>query len=77
VDDLQEVKKWIEEDGKGERFNGRQIRNIVWTAMSIANSQDRGLTSRDLALVSKHVGKFQSALRDQETLYRATQINQK
>ena len=77
VKDLEEVKDWITEDGKSKDFNGRQIRNVVWTAMSIANSQERGLERKDLVLVSKHVTQFQKALQAQDTIYRATQIKPK
>jgi hypothetical protein len=77
VANLKEVKDWIDEDGKSKDFNGRQIRNVVWTAMSIANSQSRGLERKDLTLVSKHVTQFQKALQAQDTIYRATQINPK
>ncbi|KAM0818695.1 putative ATPase family AAA domain-containing protein 3B [Seiridium cardinale] len=75
VSNMKEIKEWIDDEGKSKEFNGRQIRNVVSTAMSLAHADNRLLKKGDLTLVSKHITQFQRALQDQETIYRAAQIN--
>ncbi|KAF2086542.1 P-loop containing nucleoside triphosphate hydrolase protein, partial [Saccharata proteae CBS 121410] len=40
VDDFSEVKEWVEVDGCEFDFNGRQIRNVVSTAMGLARAEN-------------------------------------
>ncbi|KAJ2898397.1 ATPase family AAA domain-containing protein 3B [Zalerion maritima] len=73
VDNWEKVKDWVTEDGCAARFNGRQIRNIVSTAMAIANANSRPLKMEDLKLVAKHVKKFIEVLFEREIKYRQLQ----
>ncbi|KXX79795.1 ATPase family AAA domain-containing protein 3B [Madurella mycetomatis] len=74
VSDINAVLQWVEEVGKEKDFNGRQIRNVVSTAMAIANADEMKLAPTHLNEVCKHVTQFKKALQEQETLFRAAQI---
>ena len=52
VEDWGRVCKWVDRDGTSNqsKFNGRQIRNIVTSAMGLARAGDRKLTSQDLGM---------------------------
>lgn len=74
VSDINAALQWVDEVGKEKDFNGRQIRNVVSTAMAIANADDTKLAPTHLNEVCKHVTQFKKALQEQETLFRAAQI---
>lgn len=72
-----EIDECIKEDGIHYSFNGRQIRNIVLTAMRLAQDQDAEvpkLRRVHLSTAARATEKFQQNLKDQETIYRAHQI---
>jgi hypothetical protein len=74
VEDFTDLKRWVEEDGKSKDFNGRQIRNVISTAMSLAHARDKKMVGKDISTVAKHIENFQKALANQETIYRSEQI---
>ncbi|XDG07550.1 hypothetical protein ABKA04_007165 [Annulohypoxylon sp. FPYF3050] len=68
------IQTWVEEEGRSKSFNGRQIRNIVSTAMGLAHAEKRKLERRDLSLVAMNTSAFKDALAAQEAVYRNNQI---
>lgn len=78
VEDMPNIKKWVDEDGKRFSFNGRQIRNVVSTAMGLARAEDLTLPKLQrghLSKVARQTESFQKELAAQETIYRAHQID--
>lgn len=74
VDEYEECLEWVREDGCTKYFNGRQIRNVVSTAMGLAHAEKRGLCRRHLIHVSRNTEIFKRALSDQEAIFRNAQI---
>jgi uncharacterized protein YpuA (DUF1002 family) len=74
LDDPADIKDWIEDGVKRYNFDGRQIRNIVSTALGIALADNRKLKRRDLDKVSRQTNIFKRSLKEQEAIYRHTQI---
>src|SRR4051812_32366987 len=58
VENFQDVNLWVKEDGKRFDFNGRQIRNIISTALGIALAGDRKLKRSDLSSVARQTDSF-------------------
>lgn len=58
-------------------FNGRQIRNIVSSAMGLARASQELLTKDHLEMVADTTEAFQKDLSDQEAVYRAVQLDKK
>jgi SpoVK/Ycf46/Vps4 family AAA+-type ATPase len=68
------VLDWVQEEGKQKTFNGRQIRNIVSTAMALAHAEKRGLLRKDLSEVALNTSVFKAALADQDAIFRNSQF---
>jgi len=66
--------EWVSEDGKHKAFNGRQIRNLISTAMALAHAENRGLRRNDLTVVSRNTMTFNGALAEREAIYRNAQF---
>ncbi|KAI0490382.1 hypothetical protein F4859DRAFT_520199 [Xylaria cf. heliscus] len=77
VEDLADLKAWASKDGKRYDFNGRQIRNVLSTALGIARAENRGLNREDLIGVARQTDDFKRDLSTQEAIYRDRQINQR
>ena len=75
MEDYEDLISWAKKDGKKLALNGRQIRNIVSTAMNIAlvdNKSGMGKLKREhLSRVAKQTKDFKQELRTQEDIYRA------
>ncbi|RSL48177.1 hypothetical protein CEP51_015671 [Fusarium floridanum] len=74
VEEYEQCVAWVREEGKTKQFNGRQIRNIVSTAMGMAHANGRLLHRGDLLLVAQNTDAFKRALADQEAVFRNNQI---
>jgi len=74
VGDWARIVQWVEDEGQEKELNGRQIRNLVSTAMSIAHAEGRPLRDKDLADVTKNTMAFKNTLAEQDLLYRNKQI---
>ncbi|KAK4234605.1 ATPase family AAA domain-containing protein 3B [Achaetomium macrosporum] len=61
VENMRKVEDWVKETCKENNFNGRQIRNIVSTAMAIANADGERLGRKHLQEVKCHVSDFKRA----------------
>ncbi|RYP45785.1 hypothetical protein DL768_007904 [Monosporascus sp. mg162] len=68
------ITSWVEEEGRNKVFNGRQIRNIVSTAMGLAHAEHRKLERKDLSLVAMNTSAFKTALAAQEAVFRNNQL---
>ncbi|KAA6410582.1 MAG: hypothetical protein FRX48_06004 [Lasallia pustulata] len=77
VEDWRTIEKWVAKDATSNqcKFNGRQIRNIVTSAMGLARAGDRKLQKDDLAQVARMTKDFKHETSVQEQLYRANQID--
>ena len=75
VEDWSNIDNWVQKEGKRKEFNGRQIRNVVSTALGIALAGDRKLTREDLATVARQTEDFKKDLATQEAIYRDRQIS--
>lgn len=92
VEDWGKVCKWVEKDATStaSKFNGRQIRNIVSSAMGLARAGDRRLRWDDLSMrftvrrrtgidiaadeIAQMTKDFKQDTQVQEALYRQSQI---
>jgi hypothetical protein len=63
----QKILEWVDEDF-GERFNGRQIRNILSSAMALARAEKRPLELKDIKRVRDYTKIFQDHLHEQTIL---------
>jgi ATP-dependent Clp protease ATP-binding subunit ClpA len=73
VDKPQDLKNWVNKDGKKMAFNGRQIRNVISTAMGIALIDDingNKLCREHLVKVADQTREFKRDLRSQEELHK-------
>ncbi|RYP47914.1 hypothetical protein DL768_006110 [Monosporascus sp. mg162] len=77
IDNLKDLESWVRKDGKRYDFNGRQIRNVISTALGIALADGRKLSRDDLASVARQTDDFKRDLSTQEAIYRDRQINQR
>jgi inorganic pyrophosphatase/exopolyphosphatase len=67
---------WVEKDIKKFHFNGRQIRNVVSTAMGIAlvdESGDEMLKKEHLVRVAEQTKSFKDDLKAEEKMFQRTQ----
>jgi hypothetical protein len=69
VADFEDIKKWVNKDGKKFAFNGRQIRNVVSTALGIALMEEGKVTSSHLVRVAVQTNNFKADLKTQEGIY--------
>ncbi|KAI9665888.1 MAG: hypothetical protein M1821_003823 [Bathelium mastoideum] len=76
VEEYDSIIDWVEDEGKRMDFNGRQIRNIISTALGIALADHRGLRRRDLTSVARKTEDFKRELANEEAVYRDRQIKQ-
>lgn len=62
VEDIEGIKEWIESElqRRQVQFDGRQIRNIVSCAMSLARAERRKLSKDDLLKVADYVRNFKT-----------------
>lgn len=92
VENWDRVRKWVEKDATStaSKFNGRQIRNIVSSAMGLARAGDRRLRYDDLRMrstvrpgtgidvtaeqIANMTKDFKQDTQVQEALYRQSQI---
>jgi hypothetical protein len=65
----QKILEWVDEDFK-EKFNGRQIRNILSSAMALARAEARSLELKDIKRVRDCTKIFQDHLQEQTILAR-------
>jgi SpoVK/Ycf46/Vps4 family AAA+-type ATPase len=65
------VKDWFKSDVSDEGLNGRQIRNLVTSAQSIAKSKDKNLDLDCFKSVFKVTQEFQKQLTEQTARYKA------
>ena len=65
------VEKWFEEDISEEKLNGRQIRNLVTSAQTIAKSENKMLNLKSFKTVFKVTQDFQKQLTEQTMRARA------
>lgn len=66
--------RWVKDEGCRKTLNGRQIRNIVSTAMGVAHADNRSLIVDDLRNVAQNTEEFKKALADQEAIFRNEQL---
>ncbi|EFX04252.1 aaa family ATPase [Grosmannia clavigera kw1407] len=74
VQDWNAIKEWVHQEGRIKQFNGRQIRNTVYTAMGMAHAEARKLERADLVTVARNTEAFKKVLSDNEAVYRSRQI---
>ena len=93
MEDWRTINRWVEKDATSNqyKFNGRQIRNIVTSAMGLARAGDRKLRMSDLGMritsrcctgidiaaaeIARMTKEFKHDTSVQEQLYRANQID--
>jgi hypothetical protein len=59
------ILEWVEDSYQDNKFNGRQIRNIISAAMALARAEDRKLKLKDIQRVWKRTKTFTDYLRSQ------------
>lgn len=64
TENVKQLKGYIE-DEFDEDFNGRQIRNVVSSAMALARGRDEKMTLRDIKQVVKSTREFQKYLTEE------------
>ncbi|KAK0648187.1 hypothetical protein B0T16DRAFT_370506 [Cercophora newfieldiana] len=74
VKEWDSIVRWVSEDGRRSSFNGRQIRNLVSTAMSLAHAEGRKLMRNDLVAVAGNTKEFNAALAEKVALYMNSQV---
>jgi len=74
VNNWDDIMNWVHDEGREKTFNGRQIRNIVSTAMSLAHSENVTLGRQHLSQVSRNTQTFNDALAEQDAIYRNAQF---
>ena len=74
VEGYDEILEWFEDEGKRMDFNGRQIRNIISTALSIALAGKRNLRKRDVASIARKTNELKMELADEEAVFRNKHI---
>ncbi|KAH7398262.1 P-loop containing nucleoside triphosphate hydrolase protein [Pyrenochaeta sp. MPI-SDFR-AT-0127] len=73
TDNYDDLISWVKKDGKKFQFNGRQIRNVVSTAMGIALVDEGGgkLKREHLVRVAQQTKEFKQDLKSQEEIFKA------
>lgn len=74
MENYDDLISWVRKDGKKFQFNGRQIRNVVSTAMGIAlvDKESGGKLKRDhLVRVAQQTKDFKQDLKSQEEIFKA------
>lgn len=74
MEEWEKCNEWVREEGRTKTINGRQIRNIVFTAMGLAHAENRGMRRSDLSEVTLNTETFRRAMADQEAIFRNAQI---
>ncbi|MCJ1244500.1 hypothetical protein MMC30_001698 [Trapelia coarctata] len=74
IENWDKVCKWVTKEAN-YNLNGRQIRNIVTSAMGLARAGERKLRVEDLADVARMTKEFKQDTSVQEAVYRASQID--
>ncbi|KAE9374033.1 P-loop containing nucleoside triphosphate hydrolase protein [Stipitochalara longipes BDJ] len=69
VADFEDIKKWVNKHGRKFSFNGRQIRNVVSTALGIALMEEGKVISNHLVRVAVQTNNFKADLKTQEGIY--------
>jgi hypothetical protein len=65
--------EWVRKDSKKMKFNGRQIRNVVSTAMGIALVDEKNgkkLKREHIVKVAAQTNEFKNDLKSQEEIYK-------
>ncbi|KAI0152842.1 hypothetical protein GGR57DRAFT_492579 [Xylariaceae sp. FL1272] len=71
VTGYQEIMKWVKAHGRKFDFNGRQIRNVISTALGVAQADNgRNLMMEDLIEVAGQTDMFKRDLAGQEAIYK-------
>jgi hypothetical protein len=67
IDDRQEILDWFRTDSDADEWfqplNGRQVRNVLFTAGSLALKDGACLKLQHIQIMAKHTFKFQESLR--------------
>lgn len=75
VHNYDDIKKWVQRDGRKLPFNGRQIRNVVSTALGVALMEEDAKLKRDhLINIANQTNAFKRDFRTQEAIYRARNL---
>ena len=75
IENLEDLEDWVKIDGKRFGFNGRQIRNVVSTALGIAMARNRKLKRGDLSSVARQTDDFTRDLGGPWKNYASRQID--
>lgn len=70
VDDINDLIKWIQSTGRKLNFNGRQIRNVVSTALGLAMADGQKLNRKHLDRVAEQTKLFKQDLKSQEEIFK-------
>jgi hypothetical protein len=73
VHDIVDLMDWVTKIGKKMKFNGRQIRNVVSTAMGIAfvdEEANKKLNHELISKVARQTSEFKDDLKSQEEIYK-------
>ncbi|KAF2873443.1 hypothetical protein BDV95DRAFT_604950 [Massariosphaeria phaeospora] len=70
VENYADLMEWVKKESKRLHFNGRQIRNVVSTALGIALMEEGRLKREHLIKVAEQTKNFKLDLKSQEELYR-------
>ena len=77
VDDPANIKKYVGREMAKKHFDGRQIRNIVSSAMGLAQAKDRKMNVEDIKQVVGIVEDFKNDLHEQMFKYKERQAQDK
>ena len=69
------IEDWIESEAYRFTFNGREIRNIISTAMGIARHDKGKLQRSHLSMVARQTDDFKRDLHTQEIKFRQLQYD--
>jgi hypothetical protein len=72
IEDWDEVQEWVDEESVRYKFNGRQIRNVVSSAMSIARSKGELLNRKFLNQIAIKTQDFMDDTKEQMIAYKTT-----
>jgi ATP-dependent Clp protease ATP-binding subunit ClpA len=76
VENYENLMQWVKKEGKKYSFNGRQIRNVVSTAMNIALVDQEGsgkLKREHLIRVATKMKEFKQDLKAEENSFKKSQ----
>ncbi|KAI1270666.1 hypothetical protein F5Y18DRAFT_434937 [Xylariaceae sp. FL1019] len=74
VTGYKDIMKWVKAHGRKFEFNGRQIRNVISTALGVAQADNRKLTREDLMEVAGQTDMFKRDLAGLEAVFNARQM---